>query len=303
MNENNTAALHPSTASPARARLLFGAACVAGAGLLSGCSTLSSWGSKTVDAVSGAGAAVRDTVASAPPAISAPAGRRANDTAPPRQSAPIAPASAVGLGGSSAAPAPAPAPAAAAAVRSAPAPAPAPVAAAAPAPAAAPLPPPVVMPPPVSAAPATAAAPAPRAAAPAPSPAPARAAAAVPAPTPAPAARPAAPPPPAARATAPVTMAAVAPRPEPRAVAPGRYTVQVGAFAVAANAETTRDRINTRLAAAGDTLQPGERVAQVARVGERSVVMVGDYADRGAAEDLASRLRRVLNQDVAVIRR
>lgn len=301
MNENNTAtALHPSTASPARARLLFGAACVAGAGLLSGCSTLSSWGSKTVDAVSGAGAAVRDTVASAPPAISAPAGRRANDTAPPRQSAPIAPASAVGLGGGNAAPAPAPAPAAAA--RSAPAPAP--IAAAptpSPAPAAAPMPPPVVMPPPVSAAPAAAAAPAARAAAPAPAAAPARAAA--PAPAPAPATRPAPPPAAAARATAPVTMAAVAPRPEPRAVAPGRYTVQVGAFAVAANAETTRDRINTRLAAAGDALQPGERVAQVARVGERSVVMVGDYADRGAAEDLASRLRRVLNQDVAVIRR
>lgn len=300
MNENNTAAsLHPSTASPARARLLFCAACVAGAGLLSGCSTLSSWGSRTADAVSGAGAAVRDTVASAPPAISAPAGRRANDTAPPRQSAPIAPASAVGLGGASAAPAPAPA----AAARSAPTPAPmaaAPTPAPAPPPAAAPMPPPVVMPPPVSAAPA-ATAPAPRVAAPAPAAPPARAAA--PAPTPAPAARPAPPPAAAARATAPVTMAAVAPRPEPRAVAPGRYTVQVGAFAVAANAETTRDRINTRLAAAGDALQPGERVAQVARVGERSVVMVGDYADRGAAEDLASRLRRVLNQDVAVIRR
>jgi hypothetical protein len=89
----------------------------------------------------------------------------------------------------------------------------------------------------------------------------------------------------------------------PRAIAPGRYTVQVASFAVAANADTTRDRVNARLAAAGDQLLPGERVAQVARVNERSVVLVGDVADRAAAEDLAARLRRVLNQDVTIVRR
>ena len=83
---------------------------------------------------------------------------------------------------------------------------------------------------------------------------------------------------------------------------PGHYTVQIAAFAVAANAETTRNRINARLAAAGDQLQPGERVAQVARVGERSFVVVGDSADRAGAEELARRLRSILNQDVAVIR-
>jgi cell division protein FtsN len=87
-----------------------------------------------------------------------------------------------------------------------------------------------------------------------------------------------------------------------RAVTPGNYTVQVAAFAVAANAETTRDRVNARLAAAGDQLQAGERTAQVVRSGERSFVVIGDHPSRAGAEDLAKRLRSVLNQDVAVIR-
>jgi len=89
----------------------------------------------------------------------------------------------------------------------------------------------------------------------------------------------------------------------PSPIAPGRYTVQVGAFAVAANAETTRDRINARLAAAGAQLQPGERLAQVVRIGDRSYVLIGESADRAGAEEMAARLRRALNQDVAVIRR
>jgi hypothetical protein len=92
-------------------RLLFTAACSLGLGALAGCSTMSSWGTKTADAVSGAGAAVRDSVTGAPPVMAAPAGRRANDAAPPRQPAATAPASAVGLGSPSPAPLPAPVPA------------------------------------------------------------------------------------------------------------------------------------------------------------------------------------------------
>jgi outer membrane biosynthesis protein TonB len=270
-----------SNSSPALRRL-FTAACVAGLGTLAGCSTLSSWGSKTADAVSGAGAAVRDSVTGAQPAVAAPAGRRANDIAPPRQPAPTAPASAVGLGRSeppSPAPAPVPPPAPVALV-TAPAPAPAPVPAAAPAPRAVPVPSPAIEP-----APRPAPAPAPRAATPAP---------AVPvaqAPAPVAAAAPRAP-----------AAAASAPAVTPRAVAPGRFTVQVAAFAVAANAEATRNRVNARLAAAGDQLQPDERVAQIARIGDRSYVVVGDSADRAGAEALAKRLRTILNQDVAVIR-
>jgi len=87
-----------------------------------------------------------------------------------------------------------------------------------------------------------------------------------------------------------------------RPVTPGHYTVQVAVFAVAANAEATRDRVNARLAAAGDQLQAAERTAQVARVGERSFVVIGDSASRAGAEDLARRLRSILNQDLAVIR-
>lgn len=103
-------------------------------------------------------------------------------------------------------------------------------------------------------------------------------------------------------------MVKAAPAPAPAKVAvptlaPGRYAVQVAAFAVNANAEATRDRVNSRLAAAGDQLQPTERVAQVMRIGDRSYVLVGDSADRAGAEALAVRLRQVLNQDVAVMRR
>ena len=266
------------------ARLLFAAACSFGLGALAGCSTLSSLGAKTADVVSGAGAAVRDSVTGAPPAIAAPAGRRANETAPPRQPAATAPASAVGLG----TPSPAPSPVASAAP-------PPPAAVPVPPPAPPPPPPPPPSPPPAAASrvapvPVPAPRPAP-ATAPAPSAATAPRVAAAPAPAPAAAPRAAAPAP--AKAAA-----AVAARP----VTPGHYTVQIAAFAVAANAETTRDRVNARLAAAGAQLQPGERVAQVARIGDRSFVVVGDSADRTAAEDLARRLRPILNQDVAVIR-
>ena len=45
-----------------------------------------------------------------------------------------------------------------------------------------------------------------------------------------------------------------------------------------------------------------ERIAQIARIGDRSYVVVGDSTDRAGAEALAKRLRAILNQDVAVIR-
>lgn len=284
-----------------RLRRLF-AACSLGVGALAGCSTMSDWGSKAAGAVSGAGASVRDTVTAAPPAIAAPAGRRANDAAPPRQPAATAPASAVGLGSPAPAPAPAPVPAPA----PAPSPAPAPAMAPSPAPAAATSVPapaaavPVPLPP---------ASPAPRSTAPTAArtaPAPAPVAAPTPAPRPAPAPSPVPPVAMAAPAPAPAPRAAPAapakPAPAAKSITPGNYTVQVAAFAVAANAETTRDRVNARLATAGDSLQPAERMAQVVRIGERSFVVVGESASRAGAEDLAKRLRGVLNQDVAVIR-
>jgi len=293
---------HPVPAT--RLRRLFGAGTLA-VGALAGCSTLSDLGSKAAGAVSGAGAAVRDTVTGAPPVIAAPAGRRANDAAPPRQPAATAPASAVGLGGPSSAPGPAAPPAVApvSATVAAPAPSPAtaPIAAVpapAPAPAAAvPVPLPPSSSAPRSAAPAARPAPAP-APAPAPLPAPVAATRAAPSAAPVPTVAMAAP----APAPRPTPASQAKPAPVAKSIAPGSYTVQIAAFAVAANAETTRDRVNARLAAAGDALQPAERSAQVVRIGERSFVVVGESASRAGAEDLAKRLRGVLNQDVAVIR-
>lgn len=114
-------------------------------------------------------------------------------------------------------------------------------------------------------------------------------------------------------AAAPVTEAA--PRPPAPAIAtakraapasleplaPGRWAVQVGVFAVAANAERDRARVAARLAATD--IAAGQRIVRVERIGDRSHVLVGDLPNRDAALALAAQLRRALNQDVVVLRR
>lgn len=87
----------------------------------------------------------------------------------------------------------------------------------------------------------------------------------------------------------------------PAPLAPGRWAVQVGVFAVAANAERDRARVAARLASAD--LASAQRVVRVERIGSRSHVLVGDLPDRDAAQALAAQLRRALNQDVVVLRR
>jgi hypothetical protein len=64
-------------------------------------------------------------------------------------------------------------------------------------------------------------------------------------------------------------------------------------------AESTRTRIAQQLAqnAPGVTAAP-----RVERYGNRSYVLVGDFADRDSAEALAGRLRAALRQDVVVER-
>ncbi|GMV58817.1 MAG: hypothetical protein AMXMBFR72_19200 [Betaproteobacteria bacterium] len=89
--------------------------------------------------------------------------------------------------------------------------------------------------------------------------------------------------------------------PSPAPLAPGRWAVQVGVFAVAANAERDRARVAARLASAD--LPAAQRVVRVERIGSRSHVLVGDLPDRDAAQALAAQLRRALNQDVVVLRR
>ena len=132
----------------------------------------------------------------------------------------------------------------------------------------------------------------------------------VPMPAPPPAPTPIMPPPP---MTA-MPLAAEPPRaavPTPPRAAPaapatgireGRYAVQVGVFLVAANAETIRARVAAQLADE-PSLADGERVVRSVKKGERTHVVVGDVADRRAAEALAARLRTVLRQDVAVFQR
>ncbi|MDZ7653797.1 MAG: SPOR domain-containing protein [Burkholderiaceae bacterium] len=111
------------------------------------------------------------------------------------------------------------------------------------------------------------------------------------------------------------TPAASVPRPAP-AVAPraavesaaasdvapawiaGRWSVQVGVFAVARNAEAARSRTAERLADAGIA---GTSVRTVERDG-RTHVVVGALPDRAGAQQLAARLRTVLQQDVVLFR-
>lgn len=74
---------------------------------------------------------------------------------------------------------------------------------------------------------------------------------------------------------------------------PGRWSVQVGVFAVPANAETLRERVAQRL--------PGTTVRTVQR-DARVHVLAGDAPDRAAAERLAQQLRTALQQDVVLFR-
>lgn len=97
----------------------------------------------------------------------------------------------------------------------------------------------------------------------------------------------------AAPAAAPSTRAAV------QTAATGRWSVQVAAFATSTMAESTRARVAQQLAQSAPNLATEPRVA---RLGNRSYVLLGDFADRESAEALAGRLRAVLRQDVVVDR-
>jgi hypothetical protein len=95
--------------------------------------------------------------------------------------------------------------------------------------------------------------------------------------------------------------AAGAPAPAPAPLAPGRWSVQVGVFAVPANAQKDRVRVESRLAQSD--IAPAQRIVRVERIADRSHVLVGDLPDRAAVQALAAQLRRLLRQDVVVLRR
>ncbi len=95
-----------------------------------------------------------------------------------------------------------------------------------------------------------------------------------------------------------------APAAAPPAPAASRWSVQLGAFAQAANAESLRDRIVEELARnAGAIPDPADQKPRVEHHGSIFRVLIGDLVDRAAALQLAQRLERVLSRETTVFSR
>jgi rare lipoprotein A len=116
------------------------------------------------------------------------------------------------------------------------------------------------------------------------------------------------PPPQAALATAPAAGGAVAAVP-PSAGGPvsstaatGRWSVQLGAFGVAANAQALRERLAVLLAQE-DVALASAASPRVERDGDLHRVLAGRFADRAAAADLAARLERALDRETVLYQR
>jgi cell division septation protein DedD len=78
----------------------------------------------------------------------------------------------------------------------------------------------------------------------------------------------------------------------------GPWSVQLGAFQQAANAEALRDRVSVLLEQAG--FDPAERSARVERDGEVHRVLVGRLPAREPAAALAARLQQALARDTSL---
>lgn len=87
-----------------------------------------------------------------------------------------------------------------------------------------------------------------------------------------------------------------------RATPSARWSVQLGAFGVAANAEALRERIAVLLAQ-GDSALATEASPRVERDGSLHRVLAGAFADRAAATVLASRLERALDRETVLYQR
>jgi len=81
----------------------------------------------------------------------------------------------------------------------------------------------------------------------------------------------------------------------------GRWSVQLGAFAVAANAIALRERVALLLAGSDGALAAEARV-RVERDGAMHRVLAGAFAEREAAARLAARLERTLERDTVLHR-
>jgi rare lipoprotein A len=79
----------------------------------------------------------------------------------------------------------------------------------------------------------------------------------------------------------------------------GAWAVQLGAFEVAAHAESLRESAAARLARSDDP-DAAPHTARVERDGRLFRVLVGSLADRAAAQRLADRLERLLGRETAL---
>lgn len=84
------------------------------------------------------------------------------------------------------------------------------------------------------------------------------------------------------------------------AAAPGPWSVQLGAFSIAGNAEALRERVAVLLQQQGANLAEPQRAPRVERAGGLFRVLVGALPDRAAAQALAERFERLLARETAL---
>jgi rare lipoprotein A len=82
--------------------------------------------------------------------------------------------------------------------------------------------------------------------------------------------------------------------------ASGPWSVQLGAFSIAGNAEALRERIAVLLEQNATELAAAERAPRIERDGGVFRVLVGALPDRVSAQSLAERLERLLERETAL---
>jgi rare lipoprotein A len=108
------------------------------------------------------------------------------------------------------------------------------------------------------------------------------------------------PPPPAAEPTSIVAVPVSAATP----TTGGRWSVQVGAFAQAANAAALRERIAVLFEQSPEPdLASPERMPRVEQDGAVHRVLIGSFAERGAAQQFATRIERLLARETVLYAR
>jgi rare lipoprotein A len=86
------------------------------------------------------------------------------------------------------------------------------------------------------------------------------------------------------------------------AASAGRWSVQLGAFGVAANADALRERL-ALLLAQEDSALARDAALRVERDGELHRVLAGAFSDRTAAAAFAARLERALERETSLLQR